>query len=152
MGKENNLQGLTSKEVKDRVEKGLVNTQEKSASRTTKDILIENIFTLFNLLNLLIAIALAFVHAWSNLLFMAIIIMNVLIGIIQELKAKKMVDDLSILVTPKAMVLRDGRVQEIIADEIVLDDIMVLKQGQQISCDASLVEGSLEVKIGRAHV
>lgn len=145
MGKENNLQGLTSKEVKDRVEKGWVNTQEKSASRTTKDILIENIFTLFNLLNLLIAIALAFVHAWSNLLFMAIIIMNVLIGIIQELKAKKMVDDLSILVTPKAMVLRDGRVQEIIADEIVLDDIMVLKQGQQISCDASLVEGSLEV-------
>ena len=89
MGKENNLQGLTSKEVEDRVEKGLVNTQEKSASRTTKDILIENIFTLFNLLNLLIAIALAFVHAWSNLLFMAIIIMNVLIGIIQELKGKK---------------------------------------------------------------
>ena len=59
---------------------------------------------------------------------MAIIIMNVLIGIIQELKAKKMVDDLSILVTPKAMVLRDGRVQEIIADEIVLDDIMVLNK------------------------
>lgn len=139
------VKGLSSKEVAERIERGQTNAQERSVSRTTKEILIENIFTLFNLLNLLIALALAFVHAWSNLLFMAIIVTNVLIGIVQELKAKKMVDDLSILVTPKARVLREGKEQEILADQIVLDDVMLLKQGDQISCDASLIQGGLEV-------
>ena len=89
-----------------------MNRQEK-ITKTTGQILRENICTLFNLLNLLIAVALVYVHAWSNLFFIFVIAFNTIIGIAQEIKAKRLIEKLSLLSAPKAEVERNGKVQEI---------------------------------------
>lgn len=138
------LSGLNDREVQERIDKGLQNTQLKTITRTRSQIFKENICTLFNLLNLLIAIALACVGAWSNLLFIVIIILNVSIGIIQELHAKKLVDELSLLMIPHTKVIRQNQTQTISVEEVVLDDIMILESGQQICCDARVVDGEIE--------
>lgn len=137
--------GLTKQQVEERIAKGQQNTLPPSASKTTSQIFRENICTLFNLLNFLIAIALAFVGAWSNMVFIAIILLNLIIGIVQELRAKKMVDELSLLIVPKATVIRDGKEIQIPIEQVVQDDVMVLESGQQICCDALIVEGESEV-------
>lgn len=136
--------GLSTKEVQDRIEKGLTNTTQQSISRTKGQILKENICTLFNLLNVLIAIALAMVGAWTNIVFIFIIITNVLIGIIQEFRAKKLIDELSLLMIPGVKVIRDGEERLISCEELVRDDVMVLDSGQQISCDAIVIHGEIE--------
>ena len=138
-------QGLTSQQVNERIACGQQNTLPPSASKTTKQIFQENICTLFNLLNFLIAIALAAVGAWTNLVFIAIILLNLIIGIVQELRAKKMVDELSLLIVPKATVIRDGAYVQIPIEQIVLDDVMILDSGQQICCDCVIIEGETEV-------
>ena len=138
-------QGLTSRQVEERTANGQKNALPASASKSTAQILKENIFTLFNLLNFLIAIALALVGAWSNMVFILIILLNLVIGIAQELHAKKMVDELSLLIVPKAKVIRDGREQSIPVEDVVLDDVLVLDSGQQICCDSVVIEGESEV-------
>lgn len=138
-------QGLNSQQVNERIAKGQQNMLPPSASKTTKQIFQENICTLFNLLNFLIALALACVGAWTNLVFIAIILLNLIIGIVQELRAKKMVDELSLLIVPKATVIRDGEETQIPIEEIVLDDVMILDSGQQICCDCVIIEGETEV-------
>ena len=112
-----------------------MNRQEK-ITKTTGQILRENICTLFNLLNLLIAVALVYVHAWSNLFFIFVIAFNTIIGIAQEIKAKRLIEKLSLLSAPKAEVERNGKVQEIAVEEIELEDILLLDSGKQICADA----------------
>ena len=136
--------GLSTTEVQDRIQKGLTNTAQQSISRTKGQILKENICTLFNLLNILIAIALALVGAWTNIVFIFIIITNVLIGIIQELRAKKLIDELSLLMIPSVKVIRDGKEESISCEDLVIDDVMILDSGQQISCDAIVIDGEIE--------
>ena len=119
------IKGLTHGEVLQRQQRGEVNRQQKTISKSYSQIFRENICTLFNLLNVLIAIALALVGAWSNLVFIVIIIANVCIGIIQEIHAKKLVDELSLLMIPHVKVLRDQQQVTIHVDEIVMDDIMI---------------------------
>lgn len=143
--KENQVTGLTKEEVAIRKEQGYINTTLHTITKTKKQILSENIFTLFNLLNVSIALALAYVGAWSNLLFIFIILMNVAIGIAQELHAKKLVDELSLLMVPTVHVMRDNALATIHVDDLVMDDIMVLDSGMQICCDAVLVDGEVEV-------
>lgn len=121
-----------------------MNRQEK-ITKTTGQILRENICTLFNLLNLLIAVALVYVHAWSNLFFIFVIAFNTIIGIAQEIKAKRLIEKLSLLSAPKAEVERNGKVQEIAVEEIELEDILLLDSGKQICADATVVEGTVEV-------
>ena len=89
--------------------------------------------------------ALALVGAWTNMVFILIILLNLVIGIAQELHAKKMVDELSLLIVPKAKVIRDGQEQSIPVEDVVLDDVMVLDSGQQICCDSVVIEGESEV-------
>ena len=137
--------GLSQKQIEERIAKGLQNTLPPSASKTNVQIFKENICTLFNLLNFLIAIALALVGAWSNLLFIAIILLNLVIGIAQELHAKKLVDELSLLIVPKATVIRDGQEVQIPVEQVVQDDVMILDSGQQICCDSVIIEGESEV-------
>ena len=137
--------GLSQKQIEERIAKGLQNTLPPSASKTNGQIFKENICTLFNLLNFLIAIALALVGAWSNLLFIAIILLNLVIGIAQELHAKKLVDELSLLIVPKATVIRDGQEVQIPVEQVVQDDVMILDSGQQICCDSVIIEGESEV-------
>ena len=138
------IKGLTHGEVLQRQQRGEVNRQQKTISKSYSQIFRENICTLFNLLNVLIAIALALVGAWSNLVFIVIIIANVCIGIIQEIHAKKLVDELSLLMIPHVKVLRDQQQVTIHVDEIVMDDIMILEAGDQICCDSVVIDGEIE--------
>ncbi|KFJ05187.1 cation-translocating P-type ATPase [Bifidobacterium subtile] len=136
--------GLAGWEVEERRQRGEGETGAQSITKSVGAILRENIFTLFNALNLAIAIMLFAVGAYSNMLFFGIILLNVIIGIAQELKAKKLVDELAILNQPHAIVLRDGVETKIPASHIVKDDILVLDSGQQICNDAVVVSGTLE--------
>lgn len=137
------LTGLTQQEVIKRLDKKSANSC--TITKTTSQIIKENVFTLFNFLNFAIAILLFIAKAYSNMAFIVIIICNILIGIIQELKAKKQVDELSLLNSPEVHVIRDGQEQSIRAEDTVEDDLMILESGRQICSDAIIVSGSLEV-------
>ena len=139
------LKGLSSKEVEERIKNGQVNSSNTNNLKSNWQIVRDNVFTLFNLFNLIIAIALACVHAYTNMVFILIIIVNVLIGIIQEIHGKNLVKQLSILTAAKTKVVRDGEEKEININEIVLDDIILLSQGDQIPSDAYVIEGEIEV-------
>lgn len=119
--------------------------KENQITKTNGQILKDNICTLFNLFNLLIAIALACVGAWSNLFFILIIAVNICIGIIQELKAKKLVEELSLLSMPMADVIRNNEKMHISVQEVEDSDILLLESGNQICADSVILTGELEV-------
>ena len=140
------ITGLSSEEVecwKKSEENNEIGTQ--TITKTTAQIWKENVFTLFNLLNFFIAALLFSVGAYSNMLFIAIIIVNILIGTAQEWKAKKLVEQLSILNRPQAVVMRDGMEQPVTVEDLVPNDVMILSSGQQICSDATIISGSIEV-------
>lgn len=139
------ISGLTAREVSARKARGDCGGEAESITKSYRQIVQENCCTLFNLLNLLIAVALTAVGAYSNLLFMAIIILNVVIGIFQECKAKRLIDGLSILNRSQVRVVRDGREVSVALGDVVLDDVLVLTSGDQIACDAEIIRGRLEV-------
>ncbi|MFQ9933595.1 MAG: cation-translocating P-type ATPase [Lachnospiraceae bacterium] len=142
---EENLSGLTAKEVLEHRERGEGGVSAEGITKSKSQIIRENLFTLFNFLNFLIAGLLLAVGAYSNMLFIGIIILNILIGIGQELKAKKMVDELSILNRPSVCVRRENKDILVELNEVVKDDLMVLESGNQICNDAVIVDGMLEV-------
>ena len=139
------INGLSDQEVKKRIEEGKVNDSKTDNLKSNWEIIRDNVCTLFNLFNLIIAVALGCVHAYSNMVFILIIIVNVLIGIIQEIHGKNLVKKLSILTTAKAKVIRNGKEEEIDVNQIVLDDVILLSQGDQIPSDAYVLEGEIEV-------
>lgn len=139
------IQGLSTQEVMERKARGESGNKPDSITKTKAQIWKENLFTLFNLLNFAIAALLFAVGAYSNMVFIVIIIANIVIGIAQELKAKKLVDELSILNRPKAKVLRDGNAIVIETEDIVKDDVMVLESGHQICNDGIVLDGMVEV-------
>ncbi len=139
------IKGLTDEEVKQRIEEGKINKSDTNNLKSNFQIIRDNVCTLFNLFNLIIAIALACVHAYTNMVFIVIIIINVLIGIIQEIHGRNLVKKLSILTTAKCTVIRNGKKEEIDINEIVLDDIILLEQGNQIPSDAFVIDGEIEV-------
>ncbi len=139
------IQGLSAQEVMDRKERGDLGKPPGSITKTKAQIFKENIFTLFNLLNFIIAALLFAVGAYSNMIFIVIIIINIVIGIAQELKAKKLIDELSILNRPKAKLVRDGKEIVVETEEIVIDDVMVLESGHQICNDGIVLGGTAEV-------
>ena len=125
--------------------KGTLEQKAESATKTTKEIVKSNVFTYFNLIFLVIALLLIGVGAFRDLTFLPIIVANTLIGIVQEIRSKKVLDDLSILNSPKTRVLRDGSKKEVPAEELVQDDIVELSAGGQIPADAVVLEGQLNV-------
>lgn len=137
--------GLTAEQVRAKKEQGKQNTPPETSAKSTGRILKDNICTLFNLFNLLIAVALALAGAWSNMLFILIIALNTLIGILQELHAKKLVEELSLLSMPKARVIRDGSLSEIPVQELVEEDVLDLDSGRQVCADAVILAGEAEV-------
>ena len=137
--------GLTKEEVLDRKAKGEINIVDEKTVKSNWEIISGNIFTLFNLYNFIIAIALMSVGAYSNLAFMLIIILNISIGSFQEIHAKNMVAKLSVLTVSKVDVIRDGRKTSIGVDEVVLDDITILNMGNQICSDSVVIDGKIEV-------
>ena len=141
----NKIMGLSQSEVKDRQKQGQVNDFQASASTSTWQIVKRNVFTLFNALNFAIALALAFVQAWSNLVFFAVICFNAFSGIVTELRAKHMVDKLNLLNKEKIITIRDGQEIALDPEELVLDDVIRLSAGDQIPSDAIVLEGFAEV-------
>ena len=136
--------GLTEAEARRLREMGGGNTPPPPITKSTGQIIRENVCTLFNLFNVLIAAALALVGAWSNLLFILIIALNTAIGIVQELHAKRLVEQIAVLTAPKARVLRDGEIRELPVAELVLGDVLTLERGVQIPADALVLDGEIE--------
>ncbi|WP_310603365.1 cation-translocating P-type ATPase [Anaerosporobacter sp.] len=137
--------GLSQQQVDERIAKGLTNTAQEKITKTTGEIIRDNVFTLFNAFNFIIAICLALVGAYTNMVFVLIVATNVMIGIVQEIHAKKMVENLSLLGATKTKVVRDGKTQEISVEDLVLDDIALLRLGDQICADGVVVQGEIEV-------
>lgn len=138
-------EGLTQAQVDERVAQGMVNKQIEAASKSQKEIIFSNIFTYFNLIFFIIAVLLILVGSFRDLTFLPVILANTLIGIIQELRSKKVLDNLSILNAPKSTVVRDGKKRVIPAEELVLDDIVVFAAGNQIPADALVEDGEVLV-------
>lgn len=137
--------GLSKREVKERKEKNLININQTVPTKKVKEIILGNIFTLFNMLNFLLAGSILLVGSYKNLLFMGGVICNTLISIIQEIRTKRTIDKLSLLATTKAHVIRDSHHQDIPIEEIVLDDIITFKTGEQIVVDTIIKKGTCEV-------
>lgn len=140
-----NITGLTDEEVRQRVEEGLTNRADISTDKTTKEIVISNVFTYFNLIFLVITILLIMVGSFRNLTFLPIIIGNTVIGIVQEIRAKKTLEKMSLLNAPHADVIRNGSVKQISTEELVKDDVILLTAGKQISADAVVISGNIQV-------
>ena len=140
-----NITGLTDEEVRQRVEEGLTNRADISTDKTTKEIVISNVFTYFNLIFLVITILLIMVGSFRNLTFLPIIIGNTIIGIVQEIRAKKTLEKMSLLNAPRADVIRNGSVKQISTEELVKDDVILLTAGKQICADAVVISGNIQV-------
>ena len=143
--KQSSVLGLSEVEVKERVSKGLTNKTDLSSGKTTKEIIVSNAFTYFNLIFLVIAILLCVVGSFRNPTFLPLVIANTLVGIIQELRAKKTIEKMSLLNAPHAIALRDGAEKKITADELVRDDVILLSAGDQICADAVVLAGNVFV-------
>lgn len=137
--------GLTSNEVKERQEKNLVNYDTSLPTKSIKRILFDNFFTIFNFLNLFLAILVFLVGSYKNMIFLSIVIINTAISTFQEIHSKKVVDKLSVLASSKSKVIRDGQKQEISINEIVLDDILEFNTGDQIATDSIILNGEVGV-------
>ena len=139
------MTGLTNEQVQERIAEGKVNFNENPNTRTYKQIIRENTLTFFNFLNLALLVLVLLVGSYKNSMFIGIILINTVIGIIQEIRAKKTIDKLAILTESKAVVLREGKKWSISTEKLVLDDIIYLKSGEQIPADCKVLEGNLEV-------
>ena len=143
---EENIVGLTSKEVKQRIKEGKVNRIPKTPSRTIPQIIRANLFTMFNAINFILAAVIILAGSPKNAIFVGVIIVNTLIGVVQEVKAKYTLEKLSVISMAHAKVLRNGEIQEIPIEEIVLDDILYLETGLQILADGEvLYSNGLEI-------
>ena len=137
--------GLTQEQIDNRKEQGLVNYDTSVPTKSIKRIIVENTCTLFNLMNLLLAIAVLAVGSYKNVLFILIIILNTLISTIQEIHSKRIVDRLSIVSQTKVKAIRDGEQKQVEINEIVLDDVLKFQTGNQIVTDCTILEGEVEV-------
>ena len=137
--------GLTSEQVNNRIVLNKVNIDSIIPTKTINQIIFTNVFTLFNMLNTFLAVCVLLVRSPKNLLFMGGIICNTLISIFQEVRTKKIIDKLSLIATTKANVIRNGKEEKIMIENIVLDDIIVYKAGDQIPVDTEIIEGKCEV-------
>lgn len=137
--------GLTTDQVKKRIEENLVNHDTTIPTKSIKRIIYENFFTLFNIINIILAICILCVKSYKNMLFLLIVIINTAISTIQEIHSKKVVDKLSIVASPKAKVIRNGKTEIIDIHQLVLDDIIILKTGEQIAADCKILSNEVEV-------
>ena len=139
------LKGLTSFEVEERIRQGKINKNIDETDRPVWEIVKRNTFTFFNLIFAVIAILISLVQAWNQLIFLPIIVINTIVGIYQEIKAKRYLDQMTLLHAPPSTVIRNGKQEKIASDDLVEEDIIILKTGNQIVADARIVEGSIFV-------
>ena len=137
--------GLTNEQVQERYDKNLVNHDTTVPTKSIKEILFDNFFTLFNFLNLFLGLAIFLVGSYKNMLFLLVVIINTAISTFQEIHSKKIVDKLSIMASSKATVIRDGKKQNISINNLVLDDIIEFNTGNQVATDSIILDGSVQV-------
>lgn len=137
--------GLTEKQIEQRQKQNLVNYDTSVPTKSVKRILYENFITLFNILNLILGIAVFSVGSYKNMLFLGIAIINTAISTIQEIHSKRVVDKLAVMSTSKANVIRNGKHEKISINNIVLDDLLELNTGNQIATDCIIIDGEVEV-------
>ncbi len=139
------IKGLSNKEVEERINNNLTNEIIDVSTNTTPKIIIKNVFTLFNILNIVLAIIVLFVGSYKNTLFLGVVVCNILISTIQEIRSKKIIDKLNIIKENKVSVIRDGVVKKISISSLVLDDIYMLKQGSQVVVDSIIIDGNVSL-------
>lgn len=139
------IEGLKQEEVDERIKSGLVNKELKTKTKSIGQIIYSNVFNYFNLLNLVLAILIALSKQYKNMLFMSIIVINTVIAIVQEIRSKKMIDKLTFMSKTKLTVIRDKKEQQIIDNELVIDDVFLIKTGDQLPVDAIIINGNIEV-------
>lgn len=137
--------GLDSKQIQERIKNDLINHDTSVPTKSIKNIISRNIFTLFNLLNVILATAVFLVGSYKNLLFMGVVISNIIISTFQEIHAKRIIDKLSLITSPKVKTVRDGKVSILHMNDIVLDDIIIFNIGNQVVADSIIVNGECEV-------
>lgn len=137
--------GLTREQIEERIKNNLVNKNIESKTKSEKEIIRENVFTLFNIINIVLALAVLAVRSYKNLTFMGVIIINTLISIIQEIRSKKTLDKLRVVAMSKVRAVRNSERLDIDINEIVLDDILEVSLGNQIVVDAIIRSGEVEV-------
>ena len=133
--------GLSTAEVEERIAAGKINRNMELKTKSVKELIIENLCTLFNLINVILAFLVILTGSFKNLTFLFVVFLNTAIGVIQSMRSKKMVDKLTLLTSKKAIAVRDGAEVELDLDQIVLDDIIRLGRGDQIPADAVVVSG-----------
>ncbi|WP_346350136.1 HAD-IC family P-type ATPase [Lactococcus petauri] len=138
-------EGLSQKEVKNRLKSGQVNIAKNESSKTYGQIFASNLLTFFNLINIFLFILVLSVGSHRNALFIIVVAVNAGIGLYQEIKARRLLDKLSLLNTSKVKTFRQGKQIELKQEELVLDDIILLGLGDQIPCDCQIIEGQVEV-------
>ena len=141
----NVIMGLNENEVAARENAGLVNKAEISTDKSVKEIIRSNTLTYFNLIFFIIAVLLCVVGSFRNLTFLPVVIGNSLIGIFQEIRAKKTLEKMSILNSPHAVAIRSGRQVKISTEELVKDEVVVFSAGDQICADAVVISGNIKV-------
>ena len=140
------LKGLTTQEAEERAAKGLVNVNpDAKHGKSVKEIVLSNLVTFFNILNLCFFIAIIVAGSYKNCLFMIIVLINAGIGIFQEIRTKKKLDSMAILTASHQTVFRDGAEKDVLVEELVMDDVMKMKAGDQIPADAVILSGEIEV-------
>ena len=137
--------GLSQEQVQERVSNGWTNMSVKPESRTIGKIIKSNLLTYYNLIFALLAILVIVAGSLRSLTFLPVVIANLFIGIIQEIRAKRILDKLTMMNAPKTLVIRDGVQREIPAEELVLDDVVIFRSGNQICADAEMLEGDISV-------
>lgn len=140
-GEVQSLNGLTSAEVAERVAAGKTNANTDVKTKTIGQIFREHAFTLFNFVNIALAVLVAITGQYRNMTFMLVVVINLAVGVIQEVRAKRMVDKLSIITANKVRVIRDGQEQQVSVDDVVLDELVLLTHGDQVPADAIVVKG-----------
>ncbi|MEG1609169.1 MAG: cation-translocating P-type ATPase, partial [Clostridia bacterium] len=138
-------EGLNAQQVNERKEHNLTNKVNKVVGKSYASIFLGNIFTFFNMLGLTIMILIFALGSYGNLFFSVVILSNTFIGIIQEIKAKRSIEKLSLLSAPIAKVVREGKECDIAVGDVVLDDVLQLETGKQIIADAIIMSGTIEV-------
>lgn len=136
------LKGLTASEVQEKIEQGQTNQVEENLLKSDKEIIKENTINIFNILNFVLALLVLLVGSPKNTLFFGVVVINTLIGIVQELRAKHTIDKLSVLAKTKAVVLREGKLKQIDQESIVLGDVLYLRNGDQVPVDGNLLVGA----------
>lgn len=146
---DNEYSGLSTAEVSERTQKGLVNIARSNVSKTRGEIIRSHTITYFNMLNIFLAALVILSGQIKNMTFMVVVIFNAGIGIVQELKVKKTIDKLSVITASRAKVIRDGKTTEIPVDQVVMDDCMLVENGDQV-CSDSVVLDSLGIEVNES--